>query len=151
MKLRIIILYTVISFLTGNLINAQIESKSVSKPEENIVIIKQYYHKPTSAQNKNSILLNGVSEGEFIEIKIQGILKCFEHIKLEIRIDGDLHEIKTLNKFEQLSNQILIINSVIPEGIPMEKIKWKSLSGKEYEYIIARNGKDGQQVKWKLD
>ncbi|QLG45903.1 hypothetical protein [Costertonia aggregata] len=151
MKLRIIVLYAIVSFLTGNLIYAQTESKPVSKSEENIVIIKQYYKKPPSTQKKNSILLKGVSEGEFIEIKIQGLIKDFEHIKLEMGNDGDLYEIKTLNKFEQLSNQTLIIKSVIPEGIPMEKIKWKSLSDKEYEYIIAENGKDGQQMKFNLE
>ncbi len=130
---------------------SQTENKSVSKSEENIVLIRQYYKKPLATQNKNSMILKGVSGGEFIEIKIQGFIKDFEHIELEMGNDGGLYEIKTLNKFEHLSNQTLIINSVIPEGIPMEKIKWKSLSDKEYEYMIAENGKDGQQVKFNLD
>jgi hypothetical protein len=27
----------------------------------------------------------------------------------------------------------------MPEGIPSEKIKWKSIKGKVYEYIIQEN------------
>jgi hypothetical protein len=54
-----------------------------------------------------------------------------------------LIETEILNKFEQLSNQTLIIKTYIPEGIPIEKVKWKSLSGNEYEFIIGEDGREG--------
>jgi hypothetical protein len=60
-----------------------------------------------------------------------------------MRSAGHLIETEILNKFEQLSNQTLIIKTYIPEGIPIEKVKWKSLSGNEYEFIIGEDGREG--------
>jgi len=46
-------------------------------------------------------------------------------------------------KFDRLQNQTIVIKTYMPEGIPFEKVKWQSKSGKEYELIIAENSLDG--------
>jgi hypothetical protein len=50
----------------------------------------------------------------------------------------------TLNKFDKLTNQIIVISTYIPEGIPSEKIRWKSVNGKAYEYIIQEYSLDDE-------
>lgn len=115
------------------------EYKSVA----NKVIIKGFYKEPPSLYFEKTKTLKGVSMGEFVEIKIHGTIKDFKHVKIEMGSAGDLLETEILNEFEQLIDQTLIIKTFMPEGIPMEKIKWKSLSGKEYEFFIAEDGIDG--------
>lgn len=114
--------------------------------EENVksqVIIKGYYDEPSSIREKETVMLKGISKGEFIEISVQGEIRDFEHLRLEW--DGaknELVEKDTLNKFDKLTNQIIVISTYIPEGIPSEKIKWKSVNGKSYEYIIQEHSLD---------
>jgi hypothetical protein len=150
MKLKSILLYALVGVLMNNPIcsqedtaNLKIGKEFENKLEDNKVIIEGFYKEPPSFYDKKTIILNGVTEGEFIEIKIQGNIKDFEHVKLEMRSAGHLIETEILNKFEQLSNQTLIIKAYIPEGIPIEKVKWKSLSGNEYEFIIGEDGREG--------
>ena len=38
---------------------------------------------------------------------------------------------------DKLTNQIIVIKTYVPDGIPCEKIKWQSISGKNYECIMA--------------
>ncbi|WP_143569840.1 hypothetical protein [Tenacibaculum agarivorans] len=139
------------TYSQNNTPNIEVEKKHLSQLEEGKIIIKQYYKKPISFYNKNTIVLNGTSKGEFIEIEIQGTIKDFQYIKIEMDSTGDLHESKTLSAFKQLSDQRIIINTSIPEGIPAEKIKWKSLSNQQYEFIIAENGDSKKQIEFILD
>lgn len=114
--------------------------------EENVisqVIIKSYYDEPSSIRSKETVILKGISKGEFVEISVQGEIRDFEHLRLEW--DGTKNELvekDTLNKFDKLTNQIIVISTYIPEGIPSEKIKWKSVNGKTYEYIIQEYSLD---------
>jgi len=149
----IVILFIVIIPIhsQNNTPNLDVEKKHLSQLEEGKIIIKQYYKKPISFYNKNNIVLNGTSKGEFLEIEIQGTIKDFQYIKIEMGSTGDLHESKTLSAFKQLSDQRIIINTSIPEGIPVEKIKWKSLSNQQYEFIIAENGDGKKQISFTLD
>ena len=149
MKMKLILLFTTIVFLGVKFTYSQ--EDATTKVDENKVIIKHYYEKPASFQDKNTTMLKGVSEGEYIEIRILGSIKDFEHITLEMNNSGDIQDGETLHTFKQLTDQTLIINSSIPEGIPMEKIKWKSLSNKEYQYVINENGNDRQQVEFTIN
>lgn len=45
-------------------------------------------------------------------------------------------ETEILNSIEYLSNQTIIINTYILEGIPLENLKRQSKYGKNYEFII---------------
>jgi hypothetical protein len=112
-------------------------NNSANKALENIVTIKGYYEEPESLKDKQTIIINGVSAGEFVEIVIDGEITDYEHVKLEWdEKQSILIEKETLNRFDKLTNQTLVIKTYIPEGIPSEKVKWKSLSGKPYEYIV---------------
>jgi len=51
-----------------------------------------------------------------------------------------LVEDKLIKYFDKLNNKVIVIKTYLPEGIPLEKIKWKSPSGKAYEFIIREEG-----------
>lgn len=124
--------------------NGKIQSK---------VVIKGYYDEPVSMGDKKTLILDGVSKGEFIEIAVQGEIKDFEHVRLEWDENKKvLVDKETINRFDKLIDQIIIIKTYMPEGIPSEKIKWRSVSGKKYEFIIAEYSLDGEtENKWEFD
>lgn len=112
-----------------------------NKTLESKVTIKSYYKEPESLKDKQTIILNGVSEGEFVELVVEGEILDFEHVKLEWdESQSSVKEKETLKSFDRLINQTIVIKTYIPEGIPSEKLKWKSSLGKAYEYIIRENG-----------
>lgn len=130
---------------------AATDSNSSTANKKSSVIIKGYYDEPASIKDKNTIILEGVSKGEYIEIIIQGEVQDFQHIKVEWDTGkNDLVEKGIINKFENLKNKTIVIKTYMPEGIPSEKVKWKSVTGKVYEYIIKDNSlgdkKDAQKV-----
>jgi len=106
----------------------------------NQVVLTQYYNKPLSYFDKESIIIKGSDKGEFIEIKVEGIIRDFEYFTLKMEDSGNLIESELITKFKQISNQTLIIECSIPGGIPFEKIKWKNINFKEFEFIISENG-----------
>lgn len=112
-----------------------------NKTLESKVTIKGYYKEPASLKDTDTIILNGVSEGEFVEIVVEGEITDFEHVKLEWdESQTSVKEKETLKSFDRLINQTIVIKTYIPEGIPLEKIKWKSSLGKTYEYTILEDG-----------
>ena len=115
------------------------------------VTINCYYDEPTGISDKNAIILDGELKNDYVEIIIQGKVKEFEY--LEVEYDADKNEFieKGLKaKYSSLENKTVFVKTNLPEGIPSEKIKWKSEKGKEYEYIIRdyslADEKDTQQV-----
>lgn len=104
------------------------------------VIIKRYYTEPSSLNVAGTLILNGLASGEFVEVIIEGMIKDFQHIELEWDNEkSDLVEKSVINQFDKLENKVIVIKTYLPEGIPLEKIKWKSLSGKSYEFIISES------------
>ncbi len=139
-KIRIFLLTMLLLLLTGCSINNNLEEH---KTLENKVTIKGYYEEPNSLKDEQTIILNGVSEGEFVEIIIEGEITDFEHVKLEWdENQNNLKEKEILKRFDKLTNQTLVIKTYMPEGIPSEKVKWKSLTGQTYEYIIQEYSVD---------
>ncbi len=109
--------------------------------KEQFVGIRGYYEPPESLNHKNTIVLDGLLEGEFVEVVVNGEIKDFEHIKLEWdEKTSELVEKECINKFEIIKDKKIVIKTYMPEGIPCEKIKWKSSSGKSYEHIIMQYG-----------
>jgi len=105
------------------------------------VVINTYYEEPDSLKDKNTIILNGLMEGEFIEFIVEGEIKDFKHVELVWdEKENALVEKSIINKFDKLTNQTIVIKTYLPDGIPSEKIVWKTLSGKTYEFVIAQNG-----------
>jgi hypothetical protein len=145
-SIKIIYLLIIVFWLIGctnNEASNFVERAATSNENQNDkskLIIKGYYNEPESTKNKETVIIEGLSKGEFIEISIQGEIKDFEHVRIEWNeTKKDLVEKETLNKFDKLTNQVIVINTYMPEGIPSEKIKWKSINGKVYEYIIQEN------------
>ncbi|PKM86029.1 MAG: hypothetical protein CVU87_13325 [Firmicutes bacterium HGW-Firmicutes-12] len=119
-------------------------SSAVANKQEEVTI-KAYYEKPLSLQDKNTILLDGLQDGEeYIEVIVVG--EIFDIEQIELSWDEKTNELKekeTFNRIEKLSNQTLVIKTYQSETIPGEKIKWKSRSGKSYEYVIQEDGVGG--------
>ena len=123
---------------------SQNNQNEISKDFTSKIVIKGYYEDPASIQDIDTIILDGLLEGEFIEIAIIGEIVNFEHVRLIWNENKKiLEEIEVLNRFDKLINQTLVISTYIPEGIPSEKIKWQSVSGEKYEFIIAEDGENG--------
>jgi len=120
---------------------ASVSDKDNSKA---VVIIKTYYEKPVSLKNKDTILLKGVQQGEeYIEVTVIGEIFDFEQITLTWdESKSELKEKEVVKSFKSFKNQTLVIKTYQPEGIPTEKIKWKSTTGKTYEYLIAESSLD---------
>ena len=124
-------------------VGCSFNDNSKDKIIENKVTIKGFYEEPESLKNKQTIVINGVSEGEFVEIVVEGEIIDFEHVKIEWDANqNSIKEKETLKRFDKLINQTLIIKTYMPEGIPSERVKWKSASGKAYEYTIQEDGMD---------
>ncbi len=118
--------------------SASSSTKSITQDE---VTIKASYEKPLSLNNKNTILIDGLQQGEeYIEVIVNGEIFDFEQVALSWdESNSELKEKEIVKSIETLKNQTLVIKTYQSEGIPTEKIKWKSRAGKTYEYIISEN------------
>jgi hypothetical protein len=122
-----------------------IATREKGSPDTGTVSIRGYYQEPESIHNKETIILQGVSDGEFIEVKVQGTVTEFRFIRLGWdEAQNDLAEKETLHSIPTLKDATLLIKTYIPEGIPSEKLTWKSESGKQYEFLINEDGVDGE-------
>lgn len=110
--------------------------------EDATVTIIGHYKEPAGLDDANLILLDGVQDGEYLEILIDGTIYDFEHMKINFFASGDdlIFTDTLIHSLGDLSNQRIIIKTYLPEGIPSEKIKWKGVDGKEYEYTFYENG-----------
>jgi hypothetical protein len=129
---------------TGTTKDTSISEPSASSIISNIqesVTIKVFYEIPLSLTNKDTILLEGLLDGEeYIEVIVNGEIYDFEQIALTWdESKNELMEKETVKSIEKLTNQTLVIKTYQPEGIPTEKIKWKSRTGKSFEYIIQES------------
>jgi len=107
------------------------------------VIIKGYYDEPFSLNDKDTIVLHGLNQGEFIEFIVKGEIRNFKHLELKWdETKDELVEKRIINQLDRVSNQTIVIKTYMPEGIPSEKIKWESASGKPYEFLIAEYNLD---------
>ncbi len=105
------------------------------------VTINCYYEEPAGYGDKNAIVLGDVLKNHYVEIIIQGKVKEFEYLEVEFDAEKNkLIETGLKAKYTSLDNKTVYIKTDLPEGIPSEKIKWKSEQGKEYEYIIRDYG-----------
>lgn len=115
---------------------------------ESKVIIKRYYTQPSSLNEADTLILNGLASGEFVEVIVEGMIKDFQHVELEWdNQKSDLVEKRVINQFDKIENKVIVIKTYLPEGIPLEKIKWQSLSGKAYEFIISESNLGDAQNK----
>lgn len=153
LAIKLIVLLIVLISLVGCTLDKNIHEDNTLQDE---IIIKSSYEKPLSLKDENTIILNGLMEGdEYIEITVNGEILDFEHVSVVWDENkDDLEEKETVKKIEKLKDQTLVIKTYQPEGIPSEKIKWKSRTGKSYEYIIQERSlgdTDNNVLKINLD
>lgn len=109
------------------------------------VTINGYCEEPISLKEQETIILYGFLDGEFIEFIVEGEIKDFEYVELNWDEEkSDLVEKRVINRFDKLINQRIVIKTYMPEGIPSEKIRWESVTGKIYEFIIAEYNLKGE-------
>jgi len=154
---RIIIITVILAFsfsgclgeVTTNKVNSGSPTVKPTAPNtKEQVTIKPSNEKPLSLKNKNTILLEGLSKGEeYIEVVVDGEIFDFEQVALSWdESKSELKEKEIVKSIKTIKNQTLVIKTYQPETIPTEKIKWKSRTGKTYEYIIAYSGKDENSI-----
>ncbi|MGF7056790.1 hypothetical protein [Brassicibacter mesophilus] len=153
LAIKLIVLLIVLISLVGCALDKNIHEDNTLQDE---IIIKSSYEKPLSLKDENTIILNGLMEGdEYIEVTVNGEILDFEHVSVVWDENkNDLEEKETVKKIEKLKDQTLVIKTYQPEGIPSEKIKWKSRTGKSYEYIIQERSlgdTDNNVLKINLD
>ncbi|HBW36642.1 hypothetical protein [Desulfosporosinus sp. BICA1-9] len=132
---------------TNNEQETQHQGNNIFESKEDIqngiksnVAIKTYYEEPASLKDKNTVILNGLLKGEFVEVVVEGEIKDFKHVELKWDDrQSELIETRVINKFETLTNKTIVIQTYLPDGIPSEKIEWKTISGKVNEFIIAES------------
>jgi len=106
-----------------------------------VVTIKIYNAEPESMKAAGVITIKGRSEGQFVEFAVSGEVKDVELISLEWDdVQNNLKEKATLQKLVSVAGSIVIVKTILAEGIPSEKIKWKSTSGKVYEFLLQEDG-----------
>ena len=124
---------------------------STQKTNPTVVTIRGYYNEPQSIRNKNTIILEGVSDGEFVEIVIKGIVFEFQLVRLVWDDNkNDIVEKEIIYKIDVLKDKIVVIKTYMPEGIPFEKIKWKSATCKQYEFVIHEDCSDDFKGFWEF-
>ncbi len=110
-----------------------------------VVTIQILYDEPDSMQNDSAIVIDGQSHGEFVEIWVDGTVYDFTLVSLKWDDDvQDLAEDEILHHYPAIDTAVVVIRTYLPEGIPIEKVTWKSASGDEYEYILAADGQHGE-------
>ena len=79
-----------------------------------------------------TIIIEGNHGREYFEFTIKGRILDFSMVKLVWDNKRGLEEKETVISFDELENTIVVLKTVLPEGIPSERIKWKDTSGKSY-------------------
>ncbi|SDK17339.1 hypothetical protein [Natronincola ferrireducens] len=133
-KVKILLLFFIILIITG--CNKYIENQSIENDGTKVIIIG-HYTKPKSINNENTIIVDRHGR-EYLEFIVEGVISDFELVGLEWDdAENALKEKDVLTELGKLENKTVIIKTFLPEGIPFEKIKWKSTAGNSYDYIIA--------------
>jgi hypothetical protein len=73
-----------------------------------------------------------------------GVFNHSPHGGLSVSGDNLIFTETPIHKLGTVTNQRIIINSYLAEGIPSEKITWRGADNKLYEFIFSENLKDGK-------
>jgi len=113
----------------------------VKTNEKTTVTITEYYEEPQSIKDKSAMILGDLSSSEYVEMIVQGKITDFQLINVEFDSTNNVLIEKEITKqIADLENATIVLRTSLPEGIPVEKIKWKSATGKVYEYLIVDYG-----------
>jgi hypothetical protein len=79
---------------------------------------------------------------DFVNMCITGSIKDFKYSKVSFE-EEKMVERGILYSRDQVSDTLFIVGTYIPEGVPSEILSWKSVTGKEYSYVIGYEGENG--------
>ena len=86
------------------------------------------------------VRVNGSGSGETIGIQVIGSIYNFQLVEIKYDNEGKFTESKVLYASEEVRNQLIVIETRLPEGIPVEKIKWTDDKGDIHEVILSYDG-----------
>ncbi|MFZ5967834.1 MAG: hypothetical protein ACOYVK_11760 [Bacillota bacterium] len=92
-------------------------------------------------ESYDKVKLNGLGSGETLEIQVIGSIYNFQ--LLEVKYDKERNafvESRVLYNLEEVRNQSVIIETYLPEGMPVEKIKWTDEKGDIHEDLLSFDG-----------
>lgn len=91
----------------------------------------------------NQVLVSVDASKQYIVVKPDGPISNIRFYLLEYKNDQLLENslIKTVDQL--LETQTLVIETVVPEGVPNIKMKWITKNYVEGEFIISYDGKNG--------
>jgi len=109
------------------------------------ISVKVTNQKPPSLKKANTVLLKGIADAElYVEFVIKGEIFDFKQIELAFNSKtAETFDKRTVKTISYLKDQTVVIHTVEPEGIPIERVTWKSKTGRVYEYTISYNGYEG--------
>lgn len=118
-------------------------SQSTNYPQT-LVKLSPCYKRPASVGHPNTLHIQGLGYGEYIELKVTGTIQNVHLVQLVYNEENDtFEEFITLATVPTVHNQSLVISTYIPCGMPQEKLIWESLSGIQDSFLIAEDGKTG--------
>lgn len=131
-------------FITSPIL-AHSSNKALSTTmSQTFVKITPYYKKPTSLKNRDTLTLQGVGYGEYLELKVIGTVKNVQLTSVIYDEEtNSFTDFQSLGNFDTLHNQTLVISTYFPCGMPQEKLSWQSLSGETSSYLLAEDGNQG--------
>lgn len=111
--------------------------RNMFAPGQTTVTIRRYYEEPESLRSDDTVVLSVDNQGEFAEVVVDGTIRDFQLVRLEWDDQtGDMVETEVIHNIGEIKDQTVVMKTYFPEGIPGEKLKWQSTSGKEYDFII---------------
>lgn len=130
------------SVTTSDVRGIILETKNIkSNNINNKVIVYRYVLKPNIEKLKPDIIINGPITGEYVLVEIMGKIKSFEHISVHWD-DNVLLEKGILDKYTNIENKLILLNTYFAEGPPINKIRIIDLNNKKYEYEFCESGLD---------
>lgn len=87
------------------------------------------------------IYVNGIGSGETFEIQVIG--SVFDFQLIEVKHDAEKKDFVAVNVLydeKEVRNQIIEIETYLPEGLPVEKIRWKDGTGEFHEVYLSYDG-----------
>lgn len=92
-------------------------------------------------ESREDIQVKGTGEGEYVRYQVAGSIYDFQLIKVEWDDDKSaLVEDKILYEVEEIRNQAIVIETYLPCGMAMEKVKWKDSKGAVHEGYLSSDG-----------
>lgn len=110
------------------------------------VSVGEYGSMPPSRNNLATLFFKGIGEGEYLELKVEGKITNLRSVRVAFS-ENEAGEFVFVDKeviihAETVEDQIVIIETIFPEGIPTANVRWDDEEGGG-NLILVYDGKDG--------